>query len=36
MNDVDGSIPDFVKNKIALMKATALSELEEKVRATLK
>ena len=34
--DMNGSIPDFVKNKVALMRATALSELEEKIKAALK
>jgi hypothetical protein len=34
--DMNGSIPDFVKNKVAVMRATALSEIEEKVKASLK
>lgn len=34
--DLSGSIPDFVKNKMATMRASAMTELEGKIKATLK
>jgi hypothetical protein len=34
--DVNGSIPGFMKNKMATMRANTLAELEGKIRASLK
>ncbi len=34
--DPNGSIPDFVKNKMGTKRASALAELEGKIKATLK
>lgn len=34
--DPNGSIPGFMKNKMAVMRASTLSELEERIKATLK
>lgn len=34
--DMNGSIPNFVKNKLAMIRASVLAELEEKIKATFK
>lgn len=34
--DMNGSIPGFVKNKVAVMRAASLAEIEGKIKASLK
>jgi hypothetical protein len=34
--DMNGSIPGFVKNKMAVQRASMMAQLEEKIKASLK